>query len=370
MRRKFIYIANIVALLFTTVMQQSCTHHSISIEDEIMMGALSVSTKAIVKDKKDLVTQAWNGGENSTGFGVFGYKKNADNYLRLFNNVEVKPNSGAENTTWSYTPIRYWDSNPNVSYQFIAYWPHIAAEEGGGSIYVTESERLLTIHNIPNWQPSETGMDIMTSARTGKYRSQNDDALFSSGMVPFTFNHRLALIGFTGYYIGIEERTVKITNITLSKVDTDFLSPTGKVTYSEPYGGQSGATGFTGVTKGSADMVLFNDAVNGVVTLGSDQFLDETEPGDTYDPAEICTWLTVPSDGWSNLDLAITFSIRGSAEQTNHIRLTVSSGTTVGGYSYIFKLKFDTAGGGITVEKIFVKDWSNPIEVSKPVYNW
>lgn len=370
MKRIYSYILSIAALLLTTVMQQSCTHHKIMLEDEIMMRAMSVSTKALVNSKQDLVTQAWNGGESSTGFGVFGYKKNADNYLKLFNNTEVKPNSGDENTTWSYTPLRYWDSNPDVSYQFMAYWPHMAAEDqGDGSVYVTEDNRLLTIHNIPNWQEAENGLDIMTSARTGKYRSQNDDPLFSNGIVPFNFTHRLALIGFTGFYIGIEEKTVNILNITLRKIDNDFLSPTGKATYSEPYGGQSGETGFTNVTKGSADMVLYDNSTG--VTLSSDQFLDETEPGDTYDPAEICTWLTVPSDGWSNLDLAITYFIKNtSANQTSHIRLTVNTGTTDGGNSYIFKLKFDTAGGGITVETIYVKDWSSPIEVSKPVYNW
>lgn len=368
MKRIFSYIISIAALLSTTVMQQSCTHHKLVVEDEIMMGALSVSTKALVNNKQELITQAWNNGENSTGFGVFGYKKKSD-FTRLFNNVEVKPTSGSENTTWSYSPLRYWDSDPVVSYQFIAYWPHMTAEDpGDGSVYVSESNRVLTIHNIPNWQDATVGADIMTSARTGQYRSSTGDALFGNGMVPFTFTHRLALVGFTGFYIGIEDIKVKITNITLRKNTSDILSANGKVSYTEPFGGQDGSTGFSAPVKAADNVVLYNNPTG--VVLDSDQFLDETQPGDSYTPAEICTWLSVPSDGWDNVFVDVHYSIGDGSTQTSTLNLSLDDGQTVGGYSYIFKLKFDTAGGGIIVETIFVKDWSNPIEVSKPVYNW
>ena len=203
---RYCAVAAAIALL-----PASCCRPNISISQEeseesrpipIMIGAASSGTKAVIKSTGHLGLVAK---KSNKGFGVYGYKCNTNNtYTLLFNNMEVKPTTDVVNPTedtewtWTYSPTRYWDSNPLVSYQFIAYWPKLPKStevtEGSTDPYVYEDgNRVLTIYNIPNWQeayPPDNCKDFMTAAERGRY--SKTEAPFNDDYVKFNFNHLLS----------------------------------------------------------------------------------------------------------------------------------------------------------------------------------
>lgn len=371
-------------MLFTILSLGSCHKDKIKVDKQtqIVMGASSTyGTKAVIGNKDQLVA-------DGSPFGVFGYKtvsnsSDPNNQYRIFNNTQVSPSVTVINekndTAWTYSPIRYWDSNPNVSYQFIAYWPWVGTSSQNGP-YVEESSKLLTIHNIPNWQDSVTALDIMTSTRMGKYRGGNPNA-FGSGTVVFNFSHILSKIVIKGYYIGDKNTHITIKKITLK--GSNFLLSTGKADYTEGFNENSSTTpAFSTVSTGNTAHVLFDDTQENVSScvLPETSFDDETpanlQPGQTdptpYTPARVCTWLTIPSGGWQNLLLTISYCIGDSSPQEITTSTPFSIGTnstTEKAKSYVITLKFDSAGGGVDVGSVNVKDWVNQ-DVTHDVFNW
>lgn len=373
-------VTPIILTLILMLSFGSCHKDKITVKQQtqIVMGASSTNgTKAVVSSKKSLVDVSL---AQSTGFGVFGYKNYIDqsaSAFRVFNNPMVEPHINASvtpaDTSWTYTPIRYWDSNPNVTYYFIAYWPWIGTTSGNDT-YVEESNRTLTIHNIPNWQDSVNALDIMTSARNGQYRTtQSTEPLFYGGKVNFNFSHILAKFIIRGYYIGDISTHITVHKITL--MGSDFLLSNGVADYSEQFGEQVNPTAAFGtVSTGNTDRILFDDTPQDVdgCELPETSFDDEIAPA-TQVPQTICTWLTVPSSGFQNLSLKISFSIGQSAPQDITVTgLTIGSGTTVKSNSYIITLKFDSSSGGIKLEQVAIKDWV-PVQTTdddRDVYNW
>lgn len=398
---------NDIIILFSIMLAAAgcCRHDKITVEDNVritLSPVVSAGTKAVVNDKKDLLAQSY--GDNGIGFGVFGYKSlkegvNTSPKTLVFNNTEVKPSASTETdenkATWSYTPIRYWDSNSNAYYQFVAYWPHLqsAADQNNASAPWVENANvigqnttagmLLTLHNIPNWQDSisHDTRDYLVAQSKGKYKGSGEGVTYySNGIVPFTFSHILSKLTIKAYYVGVKENHISVHNITLGREGNNLLSANGVVNYTKPYGGgNSAAAAFTTPTKGGTSQVLFNANATTPATphtLQETAFYDQDTPANTPHCLHeaICTWLVVPTGGWNGLKLNVSFAIGNDAEPTPIEVSGINIGTAdayamASGYQYILTLKFDSSGGGIDVEMVYVKDWVDN-NVDHEVYNW
>lgn len=373
-------VTPIILTLLLILSLGSCCKDKIKVEKQtqIVMGAASTNgTKGIVSTKEDLVTltQANN---NIPGFGVFGYKTTTSaSPLRIFTNREVEPSvtGTGQNavTSWTYSPIRYWDSNPTVTYQFIAYWPWVGTTVGNAP-YVSETGKLLTINKIPNWQDSVPALDFMTSVKMGQYRSTSGTPAFETGIVSFEFKHLLAKFKIKGYYIGDVDSHIKVHKITI--IGSNLPTSDGTADYTESFNEQTASqAGFGTVTTGNTVQVLLDDSQEGIdlVELDGDNFDDELDNGNTYEPKDICTWLTIPSTGWTSLQLKISFSVGETAAQEITVSdLTIGTGTTEKSKSYVVTLKFDSSAGGIKVEQVGIKDWTAVTNGNddREVYNW
>ena len=369
---RFIKLSNVMLLvvLAGSVMVSCGRHHKVEMYDEILLGATSAGTKALVTGKQSMIDLSY---DNNTGFGVYGYKTitNRNYEYRQFNNILVYPTSKAESPTWTYAPKRYWDSNPDASYQFAAYWPH----ELTGGAFTSEANKVLTINDIPNWQEETAGSDIMVATKLGKYRGNSGEATtLSGGTVNFDFAHILSNIYFQGYYVGIQDNQVNILSMELS--GTNMLTTDGNADYTLPFAGQSTpAQGFGTVTTGQSQHTLLPATTP--VTLPTTSYYNDNENNpNQYDYSPICSWLVIPSTGWQNLTLTVTYSL-GNLNQTPApaaipaapVRISLGDGTINPQYKYLVTLKFNSASKGIEVESVKVADW-NEITITPGVYNW
>lgn len=382
---RYCAVAAAIALL-----PASCCRPNISISQEeseesrpipIMIGAASTGTKAVIESTGQLGLDAYN---SSKGFGVYGYKYNSNNtnnpYTLLFNNMEVKAvkpdeNEATVNTawTWTYSPTRYWDSNPLVSYQFIAYWPKLPSQSGSGP-YVSESERVLTIHDIPNWQaanPTDNCTDYLTATEKGRYIKDNQEySPFSDDYVKFNFNHLLSKLEIWAYYIGVEANVVKVNSITINGNNIPVYGQNSN--YTEPFDGQGSASYST--PRGNTTPSLYDkgQAAQGFSLEGT--YYDE-DPEKTITPIKISQWLIVPSTGWGNIKLNTNYSIGSATYTSESTGITFDSGEDnpsemLPGKTYILTLKYDSSGGGLDVHTVWVNDWNVQTPVSHKVYNW
>ena len=173
-----------------------------------------------------------------------------------------------------------------------------------------------------------------------------------------------------------------VYNITLGQAGNNLLSTSGMVDYTKPFGGNNYNPAFTAPTKGGSSQVLFNANATTPATphtLLETAFYDEETPSNTSNciHEDICTWLIVPTGGWNGLTLDISYTV---GAETTPTQIPVSginigsSETTVqysmnSGYEYVLTLKFDSSGGGIDVEMVYLKDWTSS-NIGYEVYNW
>ena len=398
-------INDITILLLLLLVATGCCKHDDTIQDEVMIMLNATTsadgTKAMINSKDDFISNSYNG----SGFGVFGYKSLKSESSSqaqvpqnlIFNNTEVKPSAASGNVTWSYTPIRFWDSNENAYYQFVAYWPHMQSAQDQNNTSApwvenynvigqsTTGNMQITLHNIPNWQNAAdaSANDFMVATSNGKYKgSEQGVTHYVDGIVPFTFHHILAKLTIKAYYVGVKENHVGVYNITLGQAGNNLLSTSGTVNYTKPFGGSNNNPAFTDPTKGGSSQVLFNANATTPATphtLLETAFYDEETPSNTPNciHEDICTWLIVPTGGWNGLTLDISYTV---GDETTPTQIPVSginigsSETTVqysmnSGYEYVLTLKFDSSGGGIDVEMVYLKDWTSS-NIGYEVYNW
>lgn len=369
----------IMAAAISVSWLNSCCKDKEQKGEAINMGVSEKATRAVVDNKASLISQAINSG---TGFGVYGCKNTSSGSTLLFDNFEVRPESNTEDPEWTYTPIRYWDKNPQVNYQFIAYWPHVGQTSVNGAPYTTvdAENKELTIHDIPFWQDAalDASADFMTATRKGNY-SLGDFNVPDSELkrVRFTFSHILAKFVIRAYYVGIEQNSVAVSGLRLTKglSNNPILNTNGKASYSETFGEtySNSFSGNTPTSQGVHNLLTPDNAV----TLPTTTFDDGTEES-THGYQEICAWLMVPCSGWTNLGLAIDCSIAGAAPITYNVHElslnttvneVVQNGQTFSGRSYIVTLKFDSSGGGVELQSVLVRDWEEQ-EISTSVHNW
>lgn len=397
-----------VVAIFISVLPilASCNkeHNATSVEEadqlKIKLGC-SVGTKAVINSNKDLVKQMVAAHQ---GFGIVGYKmvtdpNDPDNVetTRLFDNFEVKPvvNDNDENyvpISWTYSPVRYWDARSSVSYQFIGYWPRLGSTSSA-SPYVTidDDNKVLTIHNIPNWQrvalndqgvASGTGseIDFLTTTREGSYadfRSGIDDHV-----VDLTFSHLLSKFTIKAYYIGpevTEEYGVRIKKITLQSSGENVLDGVKNADNSEP-----ASTDFkrsttdllaTQVTTGGANTI---DMVNSYVLFNEEsvpiKFKNELYDDPDFVPTTIAQWLMVPHV-WKDVQFVVEYAkeTSGNTKETKSSPVTIGAEhddyATLPGHAYAVTLFIDVSNSGLSVASIAVEDWTEH-DVTKELYNW
>ena len=280
-----------------------------------------------------------------------------------------------------------------ANYQFIAYWPYLPNETGVNPYVsvpnpanpndVTESEKVLTIHNIPNWQPANTGDnpdDYMIATSNGSYQSKYAS---TNGMVHFSFGHLLSQLVLQGYYVGIEENDVTIKSIKLNGVRIPVSN--GKSSYIKPFEEQD-APSFDISKANNVEHTLYTpESPSTGMVLSQDTYYD-TETGKNKNDGDnpitqpICRWLVVPSTGWGDISLDIQYSVEGAStfrSITSGISFDSNDGTNerpgemLSGKTYILTLKFDSSGGGIDVKTVWVNGWVQaPNPINHTVYNW
>lgn len=410
MRTVHLLLISLFALLFLT--ESCCKDKKITIEHQIKMSAGSISgTKALITDKEALIHNSY---DQDTGFGVYGYKKTVKSsgtkHLMLFDDTEVKPDERNNlDTDWSYSPTRYWDSDPDVSYQFIAFWPHLPnvqpQDQNAPYVYVpkpatiTDNDKVITIYNVKNWQNvygNDDVIDYMTATRVGRYSDFND------GKVSFQFRHALSQLVIKAYYAGKEEKThedehgvitggVRISRITLSNYTPADAQETAIFNQLKTDGKiEQAATAFN-VMSGTVNSTLTQkyddrdasitptmtttpyvlDHFLDIPIIFKDELSEDQNYLNNFQPDVVGQWLMVPHV-WYKLNLTIDFSVGDAAKQSSllPVALVTENGyTTQPGKTYVLTLRFDTTGGGFTVEQVAVRNW-NDFDVNKELYNW
>lgn len=401
----------------TALMLQSCCCHVRETVDEeqpieqssIMMGVASAGTKAIIDGSDanarlaNMVGQCFTGTpatlKQNAGFGVYSYKSISDKSTILFDNTQVYPDPAQYNTDnpastpWTYSPTRFWDMT--ASYQFIAYWPylpdkskvanedtdpHVSIPTPANSNAVKESEKVLTIYNIPNWQPAAIGMDVMTSVRVGRYRSitDADGTDFSDqDKVGFMFKHALSQLVVKAYYInGSYEATVgdvHIKEITLERSGStdDVPDWNGKTSFTQTCAATFATVGE--ITYAGSCTILDETEANAIPVVWKNEWVSDPD----FTPSVIGSWLMVPHK-WDGIKIKVSHKDgNGNNEQyhySDQIETTLGKAedyyVTQPGKTYIITLIINVANGGITVADIAVRNWLEPQKVIHEVYNW
>lgn len=405
--RMFAIIISVLPILTSCNKEHNVTSIEEADQLKIKLGC-SVGTKAVVNSKEGLISQMRAANK---GFGIVGFKmvtapNDPDNVetTRLFDNFEVKPVDD-EASSWTYSPVRYWDTRSNVFYEFVGYWPRLGStpnqDESKSDPYVTVNDngKILTIHNIPNWQrvdltgdnPDIDEVDFLTTTREGTYAQD-----FSSNIVDLTFSHLLSKFTIKAYYIGPEVEVtqespygVRIKKITLKSPgvnDKNVLDGVINADNSKP-----ASTDFkrsttdllaTQVTTdqdadaNTIDMVnsyeLFNE--ESVNLQYKDELNDENNAN--FTPTTVAQWLMIPHV-WKDVQFVVEYA-KGSSDASN-TKTQESSPVTLGkehdgfatlpGHSYTVTLYFDVSNSGLKVESVAVEEWTEH-NVTKEFYNW
>lgn len=368
-----------IAIASLAIGLNSCSKHHDSPVDPIRLGPSALGTKAAIGSLSDLILQSYNDGTNKKGFGVYGYKTVNNTPFRLFNNTEVTHSTGDPSaaTGWTYRYTRYWDSNPHASYQFVAYWPRIVSDtepdydENTQDPYVSESNRTIALHNIPNWQYGEDANDFMIATSFGQaqdYKSRN-------GYVGFTFSHMLAQLVIKGFYTGNLNDTITVTGFEVVQSadgNSDALTD-GSTDFSLAFN-QSGNSVVEGANSNGPDYGLSNHILqNAEIGISKNSFAQEGS-NTPIDTLIIANWLMVPHQ-WDSTKLRVSYKIGQDGMEKTSEPMTIKWTNNPDNYNlapgsrYVLKLKFNSSGEGITIESVFISDWIDE-KVSWGVYNW
>ena len=413
MRIRNPYILTILTLTVSAAtLLQSCTfHEKETINERIPMGigVEEAGTKAIVEGEtasermSAMVSQCFDGAElkENAGFGMYGFKKVSETSTQLFDNTLIYPDQNSPATTWSYSPLRFWDLT--ASYQFIAYWPYREATSGNG-FHVTsmaparpdpieDQHKEIRLHHVPNWQMvNDTVKDIMTATTVGRY---NPDFSFF-GSVRMSFRHILSQLVIKAYYIGTkigdEQGGVVIEGIKLIKSGDIVLVDNqgneildnenqqqifqvqvlgdGTTEFSQRYDDERAVSGSVDDDLADEYQLPWNAPENNRMIA----FKDELDPESFEGPTTVNRWLMVPHK-WQEINLEVTYKIGTEANSKISAPVPVTLGAqfdnyvTLPGKKYVITLLIDTSNGGLTVGSVGVETWTTH-NVQREFYNW
>lgn len=403
MRIRNPYILTILTLTVSAAtLLQSCTfHEKETINERIPMGigVEEAGTKAIVEGETPsermtaMVSQCFDGAElkENAGFGMYGFKKVSETSTQLFDNTLIYPDQNSPATTWSYSPLRFWDLT--ASYQFIGYWPY-KPDTTIVSFHVTsvdpditdleEEDKEIVLHHVPNWQPIDgTEQDIMTATSVGRY---NPDYSFFGGTVRMSFHHVLSQLVIKAYYIGayLDSTTtggVVVQGIKLyasKDADESYLDSVlinGTTDFKQRYYDDKPEllTKSMDADADTIDMDLMYTLWDDVNFKDTIAYKNELEDDPDFEPTMVKRWLMIPHK-WKDLGLSVAYK-KGNAERQFSEQVPVTLGkehdnyVTLPGKTYIITLLIDSSDGAVTVESIAVKNWVTH-DVTRELYNW
>lgn len=160
--------------------------------------AINKTTRAYIADKAGLITAG--------GFGVYGYKNPGQSQQTIFNNVQV--NSTDQGTTWTYSPLRFWDKTQ--SYDFYAIAPY---KESGYSI--NTSTGMFTITSVAS--AISTASDDYIIDRNGN-KGVSGNYTDTHNKVTFDFHHIMAKVEFA-LKSTLSQGTINVTRLVMSGWD-------------------------------------------------------------------------------------------------------------------------------------------------------
>ena len=376
-----------IAIATLAIGLNSCSKRNIDPGEPIRLGPSSIiNTKAAIDSLPVLIAQSYNDGINKRGLGVYGYKTvtntgtNQTTATKVFNNTEVTHTTGTiSGGEWTYRYKRYWDSNPNAKYQFFAYWPRIISdsepsfEPGTTEPYVTESGKIATLCNIPNWQYGDAADDYMTATSFGVYNKEGGYK-YNNGRVAFRFSHLLSQLIIKGYYIGSREDTITVTGFELKESQEDAMDvlTSSATDFSLDFSEYGYAITMSDNSSdyGRSNIILQNAEIG--ISKAS-----YTEDGSSarFDTALVAKWFMVPHP-WNSIQLCVSYKIGidGMEKTSEPIVVNWVNDPTdfefAAGSKYTLTLKFNSAGQGVTIESVYVSDWIDSKVDPMGVYNW
>lgn len=345
---------------------------------------VSDATRGIVSNLTELQTAS-----GTNGIGVYGYKKShaanetGNSFSGAVTQIFTNQNVTYSSSNWTYSPTKYWDKNSY--YYFVAYWPHLGTDSGS-SPYVSETNHVLTINDVPNWQCADgSEKDILTDASEGAGVNYVKDSLCT---VKFRFRHLLARVQIKAYYIGDQEVQVTVKNLKFGANETEHKVPTssGSVDFTRDYTAASNT-----VSEGVVTMGGPHDLISSNVQIPKTAFCsDDSDPTSLVFPGypaapdpnhvdggkyDVCTWLVVPftatSDEHESIPIKVSYwigEVQGDPIESD-AKLTGCKNMAAGN-SYELTLKFDTNSQGIECQSVYVKNWESGPSEGKQVFNW
>lgn len=289
----------------------------------------------------------------SQNIGVYGYKKKADDtdHMLVFDNTELSHNG----SSWSYTPLRYWDLSR--SYSFLAYIPYgTNIVEYGYETATGKYTDILTFKEIPQWQKiDDSETDYLVASSKG---SAVDYITNNYGTVNLVFKHIYAqlLVCVAKNTLGASTNTHTITGLRFGESSDSEIPNIQNCTYLHD-------------TNDAANSKVTSERTNGVIT-----FLEKDNASDdivaTSEPQTMAHYLVAPFATQNNASLYIDYTVSDGSNTTTHDNVKVDIGKIdfKSNNKYTYVLRFE-AGKPILVSIAEVKEWESE-EVTDEVYNW
>jgi len=174
------------------------------------------------KTTKAEIDNAWmeTGGDK---FGVYGYKKETDKVVTLFNNERVY-----YTTDWEHQSVRYWDKSANDAYDFYAYAPYSASAASFIKDAVSPATTTGFTYNLGTQVFADATLDATVDLCVAAVEGTDYNDCFypetttaSDGHVSFTFNHVLSKLSFN-----VKKVETLTATVTLNALKMEFPSAT------------------------------------------------------------------------------------------------------------------------------------------------
>lgn len=194
-----------VMILFVSCLQDEISGNNIPDECVVPIEFSALSGSLEVKSY-DLATTVSYIQDN-------GFKVWASSKVGNLTSNEVFSNKGTdvaykrENTSWTYSPVRYWQPG---EYTFMAVSPSSIMTEG------ELSYDGLTLSFSDGWNLSENQKDILLAVTSGISGESHLNTATVPESVPLDFKHQLSLIKFQAKNVDSKEVAVVVTGIRIS----------------------------------------------------------------------------------------------------------------------------------------------------------
>lgn len=140
------------------------------------------------------------------GFGVFAYYTDEGSYnegtspCNFMNNQQVTGTTNNGETSWTYTPVKYWPNDPGDKLSFFAYAPYDGETGDNANENISFASSLTTpliTFSVNNDVKKQTDLLISKTENINLTKNNSSDGIHVKEKVNFEFAHALSRIGFT-----------------------------------------------------------------------------------------------------------------------------------------------------------------------------